>query len=571
MTARPDPHTGTPPGAAPQQPARLGPALLPAAIVVSVLGALLTGLGPLVGLVSPGAPAAFTAWPLLLVLALLPAAAAATVIRRSGSPATAAAVLVGPAVLAPGRAVLDLQIAVDAGLAARPELLRADPVTPTSPAAGVWLLLGGHLATLVAGALAVRGMRTGEHRESGAHRQGLLALVLCTGIVGGVAMLMAPFTAHDSFLVARAAADAPIAVLVGSLMLAIGVPAAGGVLAGSDDPDVVRGGLLGLAIGLIAVVVPPLVAVTVLGQLGLGWGPVLGALAALGLAWLAVPAGRGAPAGKEQDHDLRLPSFDRLTLLAGVFATAAGALAMLASQLPALQMPPGVSDPSTYPSRLLLPAGGLVLIGGIAVLIPAARSLVRPALTVVCGAVPFAVAAVLDSVLTTVQAIGASAGPGVWVAGPALLLAPASGMAAALAGGVERDDVDLTEVSVRGRVLGTALLGVLLAGAAYAVPVVSSEEYAPPALFGEFTTTSWGLLIALVSVVGAAVFAPMCRPARAGALLAGASGVMLVRALEYPLTEGRVHDSAPGLGLWFAIACVVVLASSAAGAASQED
>src|SRR5699024_299396 len=143
----------------------------------------------------------------LLVLALLPAGAA-TALRSAGSPGIAAAVLVGPAVLAPGRAVLDLQIVVDAGLATRPELLRADAVTPTSPAAGSWLLLGGHLAALVAGALAVRGMRTGERGEPGAHRQGLLALVLCTGVLGGVGMLMAPFTADDSFLVARAAADA---------------------------------------------------------------------------------------------------------------------------------------------------------------------------------------------------------------------------------------------------------------------------------------------------------------------------------------------------------------------------
>ncbi|MBE9375084.1 hypothetical protein IQ251_11590 [Saccharopolyspora sp. HNM0983] len=569
MTARSDLTPGANPGAALQQPAPARPALLPAAIGVSAAGGLLTGLGPLIGLVSPGASAAFTAWPLLLVLALLPAAAA-TALLRTGSPTTAAALLVGPAVLAPGRAALDVQLIVDAGLAARPELLRVATLSPTSPGAGSWLLLTGHLAGLLAGLLAVRGMRTGERGESGAHRQGLLAVVLCTGIIGGVGMLMAPFVSDDPYLLARAAADAPAAVLVGALLLAVGVPAAGGVLAGSDDADFARGGLLGLAAALAAVAVPPLAAVAALGQLRLGWGPVLGVLAALVLAGLAVPAGRGAPAA-EQDRDLRLPPFDRLARLAGALAAAGGALALLAAVLPVLEMPPGVTDPSTYPSRLLLPAGVVLVGSGLAVLLPAVRSQVRPVLTVVWVVVPFAAAAMFDSVLTAVQAIGASAGPGMWTAGAAVLLSGASGVTAALAGGVERDDVDLTEVSMRGRVLVPALLGVLLAGGAYAVPVVSSAEYAPPAVFGEFSTTSWGLLIALFGVVGAAVLAPMCRPVRAGALLAGAAAVAAVRALEYPLTEGRVADSAPGLGLWFAIACVVVLASSAAGAASRED
>ena len=73
---------------------------------------------------------------------------------------------------------------------------------------------------------------------------------------------------------------------------------------------------------------------------------------ALALAGLAAAAGRGEAGAREQDRDLKLPSFDRLALLAGAFAAAGGALALLASQLPALQMPPGLSDPSTYPCLL---------------------------------------------------------------------------------------------------------------------------------------------------------------------------------------------------------------------------
>ncbi|MFB9569721.1 hypothetical protein ACFFRS_22395, partial [Saccharopolyspora hordei] len=67
------------------------PTSLRAAMAVSVVGAVLLGLGPLLGLVAPSAPAAFTAWPLLLVLALLPAGIAGLALR-AGRPATAAAV-----------------------------------------------------------------------------------------------------------------------------------------------------------------------------------------------------------------------------------------------------------------------------------------------------------------------------------------------------------------------------------------------------------------------------------------------------------------------------------------------
>ncbi len=85
---------------------------LVAALVVAAAGALLVGAAPAVGMVTPAQPPAFTPWPLLLVLAALPPGVAAAFLR-SDKPGVAAAVLIAPAALAPGRAVLDAQPLAD--------------------------------------------------------------------------------------------------------------------------------------------------------------------------------------------------------------------------------------------------------------------------------------------------------------------------------------------------------------------------------------------------------------------------------------------------------------------------
>ncbi|NYI82655.1 hypothetical protein [Saccharopolyspora hordei] len=538
------------------------PTSLRAAMAVSVVGAVLLGLGPLLGLVAPSAPAAFTAWPLLLVLALLPAGIAGLALR-AGRPATAAAVLVGPAVLAPGRLVLDAQFLADPGLAARPELLRLDSLEVFTPSAGVWALLAGHVAAIAAGVLAVRGVGPGEG-GSGGHRQGLLALVLCAGVLAAVGVLMAPFASDDPYLLPKPALDAPLVVLVGSVLLAVAVPTAAGYLAGTTDQDVARGGLLGLAAALAGVVVPPLVAVAVLAELSFSWGPALGLVGALALAALAVPAGR-AHSG-EVDEDLHLPALSRLLTGSAVLALAAGALSVLAAVAPQVEMPYGLRDPSPYPARVLWPAGILLLLVGAALLVPRLALRVRPLLPVVWVVVPLAATGVLDAVFTAVQAAGAQARLGAWAAGVAVLFAVAAAIVAAVAGAVERDEVDLTEIAMRKPVLVPALASLVLGAAAFSLPVVTAPDYTAPGVFTEFGTTSWGLLTALAGVVAAAVLAPMCRPPRAAALLCGAAAVVGVRVLEYPLTAERLPGTTPGTGLWFGVAGVVVLLVSAIAA-----
>ncbi|MCX2731399.1 hypothetical protein OOZ19_14225 [Saccharopolyspora sp. NFXS83] len=602
MSARPDLpfETSEAQMSRPAAPEPVGPpAGLTAAIALSALGALLTGLAPLLGLVTPDMPAAFPAWPVLLLLALIPAVLAGLSWRAR--PALAAAVLLGPAVLAPGRLAHDAQLVVDAGLAARPELLLPDTLDPLAPAFGTWVLLAGHVLTLVAGGLAlIAGRGLFEHAAgtsfggdpfsglsvsdgsphgspgadvagtasaAGARRQGLLALVLCATAVAAVGLLMGPFTSDDPYLLAKSVVDAPVAVAVGSLLLAIAVPAAAAFTAGSTDPELVRGGLLGLAAGLAAAVVPPLLSVAVLPRLQLGWGPVLGLAAALALVALAVAGGRNP----DRDRgDVALPALTKLLRTSGVLALAAGALAIASALLPHLEMPSWVDDPSLYPARLLWPGGLVLVLLGAGLLVPRIAPAVRPALTVAWAMLPLAGAAALDTVLTSTQVAGANAGPGAWTSGAAMALAALAAIVAALAGGVERDDVDLTERDWRPVVAVPAGISALLGLAAVLLPVLAAPDYTAPGVFTEFGTTSWGLIGAGAAVLTAAVLAARSRPARAVALLGGAALVMAARALEFPLTADRTEGGVPALGLWFALAAIVALLITAALASRRD-
>lgn len=532
------------------------------ALVLAFLGALLVGLGPLPGLIEPSAPAAYPAWPLLLLLALIPPALATGLIRR-GNRSTASAVLVGAAVLAPGRIGMDLQFLVDPAGAARPEVLQLRSLAAFTPALGFWLLVAGHLAVLLAGVVAVRG--GGREAGAGTHRQGVLAMVLCAGVLGAVGVLLAPFRSDNPFLVVQPALDGPLPTLIGSALVAFAVSGGAGLLAGSTDPDFARGGLLGIGAALAAVAVPPLVSVLVLEDLRFEWGPVLALVAALALAALGIPAGRAEEPDSEVD-DLRLPALTRLLTLAGMFALLAGAVAVLAAVTPHVSMPFGLRDPSLYPARMLWPAGVVVLLVGAGLLVPPAALRLRPVLPVVWVVLPLAAAGSLDAVFTAVQAAGAEVRIGAWAAGLALLPAAVAAVLATIAGAVERDDVDLTEMAMRRSVLVPSLVALLLGAGAFSFPVLTAPSYTAPGVFTAFGTTSWGLVLAMAAVVGATVLAPMCRPQRAAALLSGSALVVVVRVVQYPLTSGRLPESAPGIGLWFGIACLVVLVATAIAA-----
>ncbi|QTR01459.1 hypothetical protein J7S33_18855, partial [Saccharothrix algeriensis] len=86
----------------------------------------------------------------------------------------------------------------------------------------------------------------------------------------------------------------------------------------------------------------------------------------------------------------------------------------------------------------------------------------------------------------------------------------------------------------------------------------TAPGYAPITAFG-LRVGSWGLLIGLLAVLAAIGVALLSRPARGAALLLGAACVTATRALEYPLSESRAAGTAPGPGLWLALATTAAL------------
>lgn len=583
----------------PDTPERSPASRLTAAIAVAGLAALLVGLAPLFGLVRPQTPPAFASWPLLLGLAVLPPLLAAG-FARGQRITPALGVLIGPALLAPGRLVADAQLLADAGLAARPALLSPHDLEPITPSAGLWVLLAGHAATGVAGVIAAwggsgdrvpdplpgAGFEAGafdradsapQVAEAGTRRQGLLAAVLLVTVVAAAGALMAQFASDNPYLVPEPAVDSPLPVLLGNVLIAVGVLTAGGLFASAADPGTARGGLLGLAAAVAGIAVPPLFAAAVVEELHYGWGAVLELLAALALAGLAVPAGRTAAGDRDEEEvaDVRLPSLQRLFVASGVLAVLAGVLALAGAAAPQLEMPLGAGEITPYAAPMLLPSGLVLVALGSGMFLPRVAARIRPALPVVCAALLLAAAATLDTVLTAVQAAGARAGVGAWAAGIAVLTAVAAALVAAVAGGVERDDVDLTELPQRRAgaevpvLRGLSVPAALLAFGTFGLPVVVAPGYTPPGVFTDFSTTSWGLVAALVSVVLAVALAPFCRSERAAALLGGAALVVLVRVLELPLTAGRAASSEAGVGLWFGLVCLAVLVGTAALAARR--
>ncbi|GGM58868.1 hypothetical protein GCM10012275_32620 [Longimycelium tulufanense] len=546
-------------------PAEPVSALRPA-LGVAVLAALLQTAGPLLGVVNGYEPA-FLSWPLLGLLAAAPVVLAGW-LAATGRTAMAAGVLAALALFAPGRVLTDLQAGLDPINGARPDLLLPTSLEPVPVAAGMPVLVAGHVAMAVAGVLATRVLP----RTTGTARQGLLALALTASVVAATGLALPPFDSDDPYLLPRFVADLPLWPAVGVLLLALAVPVSAALMTGAPDVDAARGGLFGTALATTAVAGPPLVATLLLPDIHPTGGPILALLAAAALAALALAAGREtaeAPgdAGDAGDAgEMALPAASRLHLLAGALALAAGGAAVAGAFLPQLTVMGGLEAPANYAARPLVPAGLLVAALGVALLIRAWAATVRPALAVAWVAVPLAAAGALENALTAVDVdvVDVSVGPGPWAAGLAVVLAVTAGVCAALAGGVERDDVDITALSVDPKVAWTAGVAVVLAAGAFGLPAVAGPDYVSAGLVTQFRTSSWGLLAGLVAVAAACVVAARSRPVRGAALLLGAAALVGVRLLELPLTAGRVAGAGPAGGVWFGIACLVALLAAAA-------
>ncbi|QQQ75861.1 hypothetical protein IOD16_33150 [Saccharothrix sp. 6-C] len=514
---------------------------LRAAVGAAVAGALLTAVAPVVGVVDGSAPPAFTAWPALAPLALLPTALAVLFLAR-GQELTAAAALVAPAVFAVGRLFADLQLLVDPIDAARPELMRPTSLDPPGPAAGLWLLLAGHVLLIGAGLLATLGAEPDARGE-----RANFALPATAGIVAGIGLFTAPFTSSDALIPARGAVDSPTLPMVGGLVLTLAAPALAVLAASATTHEARRGGLLGLAAVLLSCAVPPIAAAVAVDALGLAVGPFLVLAGAVALAW---PQRAVRDDKNTEERDVELPGQRRLHVIAGTLGLIAAAMAAVGASTDHLVLPDGSPPPVDYAARLLWPAA---IATGVLAAALLAKAAVRPAFTVAVATIPLSAAGALDAVFTATRVDVVQPGAGVWFTAGSVVAAAAAAVTAALAGAVERDEVGTAPAEPPLPLLAAALIAALLAVGAFALPVLRAPDYVAIGAFG-LRVGSFGLLVALLAVVVAAVVALRARPGRGAALLLGAAVVTAVRAWEYPLTAARAAEAAPGPGLWLAAA-----------------
>lgn len=547
---------------------------LRAAFGLAVAGALLLAVGPVLGVVAGDVPPAFTAWPLLALLALAPVLLAGAFLVR-GRPLVAASALAATAFFAPGGLLRDLQIVADSRYAVRPELFRPTSLAPLAAAPGLWLLVVGNVLVLAAGVLAATvGVSAGDSGDDAdrSRTRRLLWLVVIAGSFAAVGLFMAPLTSTDPLVLTSGPFDSPALAMVGGVLLLIAAPVSGVVVATDAEPANRRGGLLAIAVALAALALPPLATGLFADGLGVSAGPVFVLLAALANGALAWLLGRDATADDRVAVEtgaplmVELPGQRRLHVGAGVLGLLAALAAIGGALTPQLVLPEGLAAPVDYSTRLLWPAALIVAVLSVAV--SARGNVARPAFVVALAAFPLAAASALDAVLTATQIGAVQAGPGVWFTVLSVLLGTAAAITAALAGAVEREEAGVAKSQAPLPLLACVLLGALFAVGAFALPVLRAPDFAAVGLF-DLRVGSWGLIATLLAVLAAAGLSLVARPPRAAALLLGAALVIAVRVLEYPLTSGRVAGAAPAAGLWLAAASAVALLIGAAVSGSR--
>ncbi|MBB4686354.1 hypothetical protein [Amycolatopsis jiangsuensis] len=523
--------------------------------------------------VSPDAGPGFLSWPLLVLLAVVPAGVVVAAVgsRRVG---LAAGLVVGLAALAPGRLVLDGQFLVNGAKTVRPELYLPDRLLDRSAVgAGFWLLVAGHVLTLVAGIVAARVARElNEVAGSDAGQRRWRLVVPLLAVVAAVGLLMTPVLSDDPFLLARSAFEGPGVALAGYVLLAGALPIAAvlGLSAASDG--VARGTLGGVAAAVFAVALPALVAGLAVNGLHVSTGAyltVVPTVLVLVLAPLTTPQ-EAVSERTDLAGEARIPSLTlwrSLTALLALLTAVAAAIGALAPQL-------GTTTES--PARWHLLASAILVVLPVPfVLTRRTAAAARGLLTVLWAGVVLAGTAVLSTAITASEATGLGGlggaisyrlGAGAVFTGVALGLAGLTALAAVITGVVERDDTG-TE-GPRSPVLVPAVVAAVLAVGSFGTPVFTAPDYPSPGLWSDFDTPSWGLLTALLVVLGVLALGVRSRPGAAAAAYAGAAVLLALHVAELPLVGSAIDGAQPGLGLWLGVGAVVATAVAAAFAAA---
>jgi hypothetical protein len=551
-----------------------------------VAGAALTCVGLRQGLVADAPGPAFASAALMLVLAVAPAVLAVAGLLFGRAP-IAAGIISGAALLAPGLALVDAQFLLDPLQVARPEFVVPTSLATLTPATGAYLLLAGHIVTAIAGVLAAG--RAGARPDTDYFaaldvsfdvdgRGRTVGWALAAGAVSVVGLLMPPYRSDNAFVVAQDLIASPTLVRYGGLLIAVALLCGCIAAAVNPMPPVGRGLAIGMFAALAWLAVPQLFAVANVDWLHLDRVSPLLALVPVGLLALALFGARSQ--ADEDDRELQLET-SPLHLVTGVLGVLAGAAAFIGSFGELVVVEFGSEQPESYANRPLLPAGILIVLLG-AALFTRWASAVRPAFVVALGALAVVGVAALDAAFTgttagnltvgmPVVAMELHVGAAGWFAIAAVVLAAAAAVAAGIAGWTERDEVDLSRRVFHLRYAILAAGGVLFAIGAFGSPMIKAPEFTAPGIWTEFRLASWGLVIGLLVVVGAAVVAALARPARAAALLFGAACVVGVHLLEFPMTSDRVAGAQAGSGTWLSLACFVTLLVAAIAAATDPD
>jgi hypothetical protein len=576
-------------------------ALSPVAIGGIALGALLIAAGPRypVAIAGDGAAIgpAFGVWPLLAVLAVVPAVVSVMLLLvRQRAPGLALVASVGA--VSVGQVLLTVQLLLDPVRAARAELVAPAGAGELRPGLGGWLLLAGQLLTVLGGlaaareAGALRGERSMAEPAIGPRTPpGALLFGVGCAVLADLGVLAAPYISVNPWLVPRSVLDAPVWAAAGGFALAIGIALAVVLACSTPDPRVSVGGLVGAALGVLGVVAPRVTVAALAGPEGLrvALGPALGVLGALGLGLLACwvgyrgrrSAGRTALTGGLTPMDggdgpgalARLGgAADRLAgvsaaalavrcRLAGAgLAVLAGGCAVAAGLTEPLRLAADLPHPQLTGRWMLLAAGVLLLPLGVLTGTRRLGPTVRPALAVVLVVVPLAAGDPLAAVLAVIGFPGVKAGVGLGLTLLTVVLAGAAALAVVLAGGFERDEVDLTRTPYEGPLPAAAAAAAVLAVPAFWLPLLDGVGWgATGVLQPPFGLPSWALLSGFAVTVGAVLIGPRCRPARAVALFAGVVTVLVFRVLRLAVTPGPGVGDGVGEGAWASGLCLVLV------------
>jgi hypothetical protein len=544
------------------------------AVALLVVGSGLLAAGPRLRMVDPGAPGgtAFGVWPLLVLLAVTPAVVAVMLVL-TGQRAAALALVAAVAAVAAGRLVLDLWLAAAPWASVRPELWAPSGIGPARAGPGPWLLVAGQACVVVAGVFAVaESTRSrGEHGlgpDPSGSRVSPIVLPVAVGcaVLTGFGLLIAPFRSADPRLLPRTVLDVAPPEAAGGFVLAAGLALAAALAATSPDHRVAVAGLVGTALAGLGVALPRLVVSALAPGLGIAPGPVVAVAGALGLAVLARTVSTHGWPEPEPPPVSRLSRSAVATGLrrsAGLLCLISGGCAIVAAFADPLRLADDLRQPRLPTVGLLLCTGGVLAAAGwITAMFPVGRR-IRPALAVVAMAMPMAAAEYLTAVLGVLDVPGLDAGPGWWLACAAVLTALAGSAVAVVAGGFERDDVDLEELT--GRPFGGPAAPASAAAAVLAVPafLLPLADGAGRGVTGVFPDPSglpaWSLLAGMAVVVGLALLGPRCRPGPAAVLYTGGCVLLMLRLARIPFGPRPLPAAGLAQGAWASVLCLVLL------------